>query len=109
MDARTMELQQQPLRNTNIISLRLHLATLFFLPNKIELLYITMRSHKESIYYPFYLIYIFFIILTGFPTTTEYGGISLVTTEFSPILTPTKIVALSPIQTLSSIIISPFE
>ena len=55
------------------------------------------------------------MILAGFPTTTEYGGTSFVTTalapitEPSPILTPGRIVALSPIQTFSPITTFPLD
>ena len=51
----------------------------------------------------------------GQPAATENGGISLVTTELapmiapSPILTPERMVALSPIHTLSEITMGPFE
>ena len=55
--------------------------------------------YKNKIYF-----YIFFIIFAGFPATITSSGISLVTTEpaptteFSPIVTPLKIVAPAPIQ-----------
>src|SRR5205823_7533265 len=45
----------------------------------------------------------------GFPATTVFGGMGLVTTapaattEFSPMVTPFKITAFIPIQTLSAI------
>lgn len=51
----------------------------------------------------------------GLPATTLNGGTSLVITELaaitapSPIVTPERMVALSPIQTLSPIDIGPFE
>lgn len=54
-------------------------------------------------------------ILAGFPTATQYGGISLVTTEFAPTIAPVpiftfgKMVALSPIHTLSPITTEPLE
>lgn len=55
------------------------------------------------------------MILAGFPTTTEYGGTSFVTTALapitdpSPILTPGRIVALSPIHTFSPITTFPLD
>lgn len=53
------------------------------------------------------------MILAGEPTTTENGGMSFVTTLFaaiiapSPIVTPARIVALSPILTLLPMIMGP--
>ena len=55
------------------------------------------------------------MILAGFPTTTEYGGTSFVTTALAPItdpspmLTPGRIVALSPIHTFSPIKTFPLD
>src|SRR5436309_15845772 len=52
----------------------------------------------------------FLTTIAGFPATITFGGTLLVTTdpaattEFSPMLTPFKIVAFIPIQTLSAII-----
>src|SRR5213076_772031 len=51
----------------------------------------------------------FLTTIAGFPATTEFGSTLLVTTEpaatteFSPIVTPFKITAFMPIQTLSPI------
>ena len=57
----------------------------------------------------------FFITLAGQPAAIQWAGMSLVTTAFaaiitpSPILTPANIVALSPIQTFFPMFIVPFE
>ena len=55
------------------------------------------------------------MILAGLPATTENGGTSLETTVFaamtapSPMVTPGRIVALSPIHTLLPIITGPLD
>jgi len=55
------------------------------------------------------------MILAGLPATMALDGTSLVSTEFaptiapSPIVTPGRIVALSPIHTLLFITTGPFE
>lgn len=61
------------------------------------------------------IIYNCLIILAGFPPTTLYGITFFVTTALAPIIAPLPIMtfgiiqAWSPIQTLSSIMTTPFE